>query len=73
MVIRPEDIIASICVIGLISCQPRRTQHDRHQAQMDLIVQGHTVDRFMPVEDNAIAIVVDEPDGRIDKEAFVGR
>ncbi len=62
---RPADL--------LLRGQPRLTQRDRHQPQMDLVGQGDAVERFVPAEDDAVAVAIDEPHRGVEKGAAVGR
>jgi len=57
----------------LLRRHPRLTQRHGHHAQMDLVGQGEAVDRFVPVEDDAVAVAVDKPQPSVDKGLSLGR
>lgn len=39
---------------------------------MNFVVEGHMVQRFVPAEDDAVAVAIDEPYGVVEKDAVVG-
>ena len=47
-------------------------QRDRHQTQMDLVGQSHAVERFVPAEDDAVAVAIDEPHRAVEQGAAIG-
>ena len=48
-------------------------QHDGHETQVRLIVQGHSIERFMATEDDAVAVAINKPKARVEERARVQR
>ena len=51
--------------------QLTETQQHSDKCQRRAISQGHTIENLMPVENDAIAIAINEPQGGIDESASV--
>jgi hypothetical protein len=56
----------------LLGGQARLPQRDGHQTQMNLVGQGNGVERFVPTEDDAVTVAIDEPHRGVQKGAIVG-
>lgn len=47
-------------------------EHDGDETQVRLVFQGQPIEGFMPAENNAVAVPINEPQARVDEGAFVG-
>ncbi len=66
-------VVAECPADFLLGGQLRLTQRDGHQTQVDLVGQRDTVERFVPAEDDAVTIAIDEPYRAVEEGAAVGR